>query len=80
MAKGRRSIRKSAMTPPVKSNVHTIPTGDVKRESDSGTLHIHARGRSLSLFSILIWGNGVREPGRCDSDRKRSFYDNFSIR
>jgi hypothetical protein len=26
-----------------------IPVRDVKRESNSGTLHIHARGRSLSL-------------------------------
>jgi hypothetical protein len=27
-----------------------ILTGHVKPESDSGTLHIHAGGRSLSLF------------------------------
>jgi hypothetical protein len=36
--------RSSAMLRP------PIPTGHVKRESDSGTLHIHAGSRALSLF------------------------------
>jgi YD repeat-containing protein len=48
---GRRSIRKSAMTPPVKNNAaHTYPPGDVKRVSDSCTLH-SMRAAALCPFS-----------------------------
>jgi hypothetical protein len=33
-----------------------IPARDVKRESNSGALHIHARGRSLSLSRYSYGG------------------------
>jgi hypothetical protein len=65
LAKGRRSIRKSAMTPPVKSYAaHSYPHR--RREERIGqryTSHT-ARGRSLSLFWIPTCGNGVRQPWR----------------
>ena len=39
-----------------------IPTGDVKRESDSGTLLIYARCRARGSRSILIWGAAHANP------------------
>jgi hypothetical protein len=49
---------------------HTYPHRAREARIGSGTLHIHARGRSLSLVEIPIWGNGVRGPRRGDSDQK----------
>jgi PPK2 family polyphosphate:nucleotide phosphotransferase len=39
-----------------------IPARDVKRESNSGTLHIHARGRSLSLSRYPYGGLANANP------------------
>jgi hypothetical protein len=51
LAKGRRSIRKTATTTPEKSNAaQTYPHRDVKRD---GTLHIHARRGASPLFAFL---------------------------
>ena len=57
-----------------------IPTGDVKRESDRGRLHIHARGRSLSRFSIPLWENGVCQPRRSDSDSEWPLNNHTRVR
>jgi hypothetical protein len=55
-------VNRSLRTERKETTKRAIPTGHVKRELDSGTLHTYARSSAGGSTWILIWGNDVCRP------------------